>query len=487
MRDDDAAIQPLAGHRTPIGDAGLDVEEGRRLQAVLDVALGFQDDVDPVAARQQRQLRGSRTRAGGPSPPSRTSLGAEISLSSVVTGWPRLLRIVRRHSIIGSTSVTSTTIVAGRPATTTSAGPLSVSRISTPPDHRVRQPRLSRSVALEQVGSEAPARARQVVVDRLADGRVGRRRPRSSRIPRSQSAWMIARLWETKMHGPALLRDLVHLRQRLALEGGVADGEDLVDEQDLRLEVGGDREGEPHRHPARVALHRGVEEALDVGEGDDFVEAVADLGAPHAEDRAVEEDVLAAGQLRVEAGADLEQRADAPGDVRPTRGSARRSARGFSAACSCRRRCGRSGRRPRPARIVSERSFSAQRVSPAGCSRRPARQPAQRAPRRLDQALAQGAVAALAERRGCSSCRARWSGSRRLPCSDVVGEAALDAVEVGEAGDQQDQRRDRRDRRSGPRARLPVPSTAQRKPSTTPTIGLIAEIVRQGSSIRLLG
>ena len=115
----------------------------------------------------------------------------------------------------------------------------------------------------------------------------------------------------------AARRDLVHLRQRLALEGGVADREHLVDEQDLRLEVGGDGEGEPHRHAARVALDRRVEEALDVGERDDLVEAAADLGAAHAEDRAVEEDVLAPGQLRVEAGADLEQRADPAGHLGP--------------------------------------------------------------------------------------------------------------------------------------------------------------------------
>ena len=138
-----------------------------------------------------------------------------------------------------------------------------------------------------------------------------------------QSAWMIARLWETKTTVRPCSRDLAHLPQRLALEGGVADREHLVDEQDLRLEVGGDGEGEPHRHPARVALHRRVEEALDLGELDDLVEAGADLGPAHAEDRAVEEDVLAPGQLRVEAGADLEQRADPAGDV----GLARRSAR----------------------------------------------------------------------------------------------------------------------------------------------------------------
>ena len=35
-----------------------------------------------------------------------------------------------------------------------------------------------------------------------------------------------------------------------------------------------------------------------------------DLGSAHAEDRAVQVDVLPAGQLGMEAGADLEQRAD---------------------------------------------------------------------------------------------------------------------------------------------------------------------------------
>ena len=48
-----------------------------------------------------------------------------------------------------------------------------------------------------------------------------------------------------------------------------------------------------------------------------------DLRASHAEDRAVEEDVLAAGQLRVKAGADLEQRADAALEVDACRSSAR--------------------------------------------------------------------------------------------------------------------------------------------------------------------
>ena len=103
----------------------------------------------------------------------------------------------------------------------------------------------------------------------------------------------------------------------------VADGQDLVDDQDLRLQVGRDREGQPDVHPAGVALHRRVEELLDLGEGDDLVELAGDLGLPHPEDRAVEVDVLAAGQLGVEAGADLQER----GDPAPEPDASRRSAR----------------------------------------------------------------------------------------------------------------------------------------------------------------
>src|SRR5262249_2476358 len=63
--------------------------------------------------------------------------------------------------------------------------------------------------------------------------------------------------------------------------------------------------------------------ALDAGEVDDLVEAADDLGAAQPEDRPVEEDVLAARELRMEAGAHLEQAADAAMDL----GAARRRRR----------------------------------------------------------------------------------------------------------------------------------------------------------------
>ena len=116
-------------------------------------------------------------------------------------------------------------------------------------------------------------------------------------------------------HRPAGAAELLHPAQAAPLELGVADREHLVDEQDLGLEVRGDGEREPHVHAARVALHRRVDELLDARELDDLVEARVDLAALHPEDRAVQVDVLAAGQLGVEARADLEQAPDAPADL----------------------------------------------------------------------------------------------------------------------------------------------------------------------------
>src|SRR5215213_1197557 len=99
----------------------------------------------------------------------------------------------------------------------------------------------------------------------------------------------------------ALARGGLHPAQALLLERQVTDREDLVDDQDLRLQVRRDREGEPQLHSARIALDGSVHEGAHIGELDDLLEATLDLLALHVEHRAVQEDVLAPGQLRVEA------------------------------------------------------------------------------------------------------------------------------------------------------------------------------------------
>ncbi len=103
--------------------------------------------------------------------------------------------------------------------------------------------------------------------------------------------------------------------EALPLEALVADREHLVEQQDVGVEERGDREAEPHRHPRRVRPHGPVDRVLDLGEGDDLVEPFADLAPAEPLDRPVEEEVLAAGEVGVEARPELEERADAAGGL----------------------------------------------------------------------------------------------------------------------------------------------------------------------------
>ena len=103
----------------------------------------------------------------------------------------------------------------------------------------------------------------------------------------------------------------MHAVQALALEGLVTDGEHLVDEQHVGIDVDRDREAEPDVHPGRVVLHLLVDEPLELGELDDVVEPRIDVGALEPEHRGVHVHVLATGELGMEPRAELEQRRQA--------------------------------------------------------------------------------------------------------------------------------------------------------------------------------
>src|SRR5919108_1141004 len=100
----------------------------------------------------------------------------------------------------------------------------------------------------------------------------------------------------------------------LTLKGLVAHGEDLVQQQDVRLDMRRDRETETHVHAGGIRLHRKVDEAFELGERNDLVEPLADLLPLQSVDRAAQEDVLAPGELRMEAGAEFEQGPDPSAD-----------------------------------------------------------------------------------------------------------------------------------------------------------------------------
>src|SRR5262249_10449242 len=104
--------------------------------------------------------------------------------------------------------------------------------------------------------------------------------------------------------------EVVELLETPSLELGVADRQDLVDQEDVGIDVDRDREPQAHVHARRVVLHRCVTEVLETGEVNDLVEPLVELLLGHTEDRAVQENVLPTGELGMEAGSELEQGRD---------------------------------------------------------------------------------------------------------------------------------------------------------------------------------
>ena len=73
----------------------------------------------------------------------------------------------------------------------------------------------------------------------------------ASQTARSQDASTEARSWDTYSRVVPVADDLTDALQALLLEVGVADGQDLVHQQHVGLEEGGDRESEAHLHAHR--------------------------------------------------------------------------------------------------------------------------------------------------------------------------------------------------------------------------------------------
>src|SRR5581483_8440870 len=105
--------------------------------------------------------------------------------------------------------------------------------------------------------------------------------------------------------------DALHFLQTFLLELGVANRKHFIDEENFRVEMRGDGEGKAHIHSARIPFHRGIEKLFDFSEGHDFVELLFDFPASHSKDGPVQKNIFAAGELRVETGPDLEERASA--------------------------------------------------------------------------------------------------------------------------------------------------------------------------------
>ena len=102
--------------------------------------------------------------------------------------------------------------------------------------------------------------------------------------------------------------------EALLLECLVTDRQHLVEQEDVEVDLDRDRVREPHLHPRREVLQLLVDEALELGELDDVVESLSSSRFVHAEERAVDPDVVARRELGVEADAELDERRKPPVD-----------------------------------------------------------------------------------------------------------------------------------------------------------------------------
>ena len=83
-------------------------------------------------------------------------------------------------------------------------------------------------------------------------------------------------------------------------EALIAAAEPLVDEEQVGVEAGVDREAEPAPHPGAVGADRGVELLVKVGEGRNRLRLGHGVGDRHAVQGQLHADVLPAGLLRAE-------------------------------------------------------------------------------------------------------------------------------------------------------------------------------------------
>src|ERR1700730_13187865 len=121
-----------------------------------------------------------------------------------------------------------------------------------------------------------------------------------------------------KEHRSALLpRNFVHLPETFPLEFRIADGQYLIDDENLLLQMRGHGESESDIHARRITLYRSIQKLLHSGKGDDLVELLRDFLSFHAKDCTIQKDVFAPRELGMKASPSPQQAADASAHPAP--------------------------------------------------------------------------------------------------------------------------------------------------------------------------
>ena len=108
----------------------------------------------------------------------------------------------------------------------------------------------------------------------------------------------------------ALGFEFFKLVKTLCLEKNISYGKRLIHDQDLRIDIDGNGEGQTHEHSAGIGLDRLVNEVSDVRERKNAVQPGVDLFLRKADHGPVQIYIFKAGILPVEAGSQLQKRRD---------------------------------------------------------------------------------------------------------------------------------------------------------------------------------
>ena len=114
-----------------------------------------------------------------------------------------------------------------------------------------------------------------------------------------------------KKDRPAAATEPIHGVEAFALKARVADSQNLINDEDIRIEMGGYGKAQAQAHAGRVALDRCIQELCHAGKFHHGVQLGGDLAVFHAQYGAVQVDVLPAGEFLVKTGAHFEKRSDA--------------------------------------------------------------------------------------------------------------------------------------------------------------------------------
>lgn len=110
-----------------------------------------------------------------------------------------------------------------------------------------------------------------------------------------------------KHNGCLVMLQLIKIIEAFSLEVRITHREHFVNQKDISLRPGRNRESQAHLHAAGVVLQLLIHEGFELGEIDDIVVHFIHFGRTEAAERAAQVDVLAARQFGVEADAELDE------------------------------------------------------------------------------------------------------------------------------------------------------------------------------------